>query len=322
MGLMSVFSRSKKPPAPAAETPPDAGQNAPPDQAGEGAQPSTYGSPVSVSYGQMKLHAEKPNWKFVPHRPPTEQPPEPAAERLRWRILGRSSRAIERKEGVGTVTVMPPPRKIRRSYMLCLIGIGFLALSISINIWNARSYNGDPWDMAIPASLGILCELALFYLPSHLPNVGWGYKFLIVIALAGVTAYALTNSLKMSSILAADQAQARADRQTAGVQTAAKALADARAARATSCRRKEDKSKACTAALADVEKLEKAQAKVTTEVALAARPENTDFSNLVSWLSGGNVRPGANDFSMLWLFLRTVLPQIGGLIFMVGLARR
>jgi hypothetical protein len=296
---MGLFARKSKP-EPPSETLPE-----PPAEPA----PETREPAGDVTTGKVPAKAE-------------ERTPKPYVERPRWRLLGRSGRVVERKAAAPTVTVMPPPRKIRRSYMLCLIGIGFLALSISINIWNARSYNGDPWDMAIPASLGILCELALFYLPSHLPNVGWGYKFLIVIALAGVTAYALTNSLKMSSILAADQAQARADRQTAGVQTAAKALADARAARATSCRRKEDKSKACTAALADVEKLEKAQAKATTEVALAARPENTDFSNLVSWLSGGNVRPGANDFSMLWLFLRTVLPQIGGLIFMVGLARR
>jgi hypothetical protein len=34
---------------------------------------------------------------------------------------------------------------------------------MSINVWNARSYNGDWMDMAIPGGTGILAELALFF---------------------------------------------------------------------------------------------------------------------------------------------------------------
>jgi len=32
------------------------------------------------------------------------------------------------------------------------------------------------------------------------------------------------------------------------------------------------------------------------------------------------LKPGADDFDMLWLFFRTLLPQVGGLVLM--LARR
>jgi hypothetical protein len=47
---------------------------------------------------------------------------------------------------------------------------------------------------------------------------------------------------------------------------------------------------------------------------LAVVPENTDFSALVTWMTFGTVQPGARDFEMLMLLLRTILPQIGGLI--------
>ncbi len=51
-----------------------------------------------------------------------------------------------------------------------------------------------------------------------------------------------------------------------------------------------------------------------------AKPESADFAKLVAWLSNGTLQPGAEDFDMLWLFFRTLLPQVGGLVLM--LARR
>jgi hypothetical protein len=73
-------------------------------------------------------------------------------------------------------------------------------------------------------------------------------------------------------------------------------------------------------AQADVAKLEQAQTGATAKVAAQARPENADFSALTIWVTRGAVQPGANDFTMIWLLFRTILPQIGGLVLM--LARR
>jgi hypothetical protein len=56
------------------------------------------------------------------------------------------------------------------------------------------------------------------------------------------------------------------------------------------------------------------------KVAAQAKPESTDFADLVAWGSMGTVRPTVKDFDMLWLFFRTLLPQLGGLVLM--LARR
>jgi hypothetical protein len=315
---MGLFSRSKKPPPPAAETPPDADQDTPPDQAAKDAQPPTfggYGSPVEVSYGQMKLHAEKPDWKFVP-RPPAD-------ERSAWRPWRRSARAVERPAETKplAVTVMPPRRRRRWNYGLALIALGFLALSMAIQVWNARSPNGDWFDMAIPVAMGVLPELAMFFLPLTVMVIrNWLLKGLAVVFLIGFFAYALTNSLRTASILSNDQATARADRQTTGVQTANKALTDARASSAAACRAGQGKSQACKDAQAAVKKEEAKQSKAATTVATTARPENADFSALVSWITRGAIVPGANDFAMLWLLFRTIIPQCGG--FLLMLARR
>jgi hypothetical protein len=55
-------------------------------------------------------------------------------------------------------------------------------------------------------------------------------------------------------------------------------------------------------------------------VVAVAKPEAADFARLVGWASRGSVVPSAEDFEMLWLLLRTLLPQIGGVVLM--LARR
>jgi len=54
----------------------------------------------------------------------------------------------------------------------------------------------------------------------------------------------------------------------------------------------------------------------TNKVAAQAKPESADFAKLVTWLSSGYLRSCADDFEMLWLFFRTLLPQVGGLVLM------
>jgi hypothetical protein len=77
---------------------------------------------------------------------------------------------------------------------------------------------------------------------------------------------------------------------------------------------------ACQSRQAEVAKLEAKQIQATNKVAAEAKPEGADFAKLVAWLSNGALQPGAADFDNLWLFFRTLLPQVGGLVLM--LARR
>jgi hypothetical protein len=211
------------------------------------------------------------------------------------------------------------PASRRTSWSLVMLAFGFFLLGVSINVWNAWAA-GNIADTALPAAMGVLAEGVVFFLPARAVTLPVGRRVLAFVLLLFVSAFALTNSLRMASIVAADQTAARADRQTVGVQTADHALDAARAERDKACAKGQGKTIACQARQTEVTKLEEAQKQATGKVAIQARPEADDFAKLVTWASFGRLQPGADDFLMLWLLFRTFLPQIGGLVLM--LARR
>jgi hypothetical protein len=128
---------------------------------------------------------------------------------------------------------------------------GFFLLGIGINIWNAMT-GGTLADMALPAALGILAEAVVFFLPAWALMLPIGRQVLAWALFALISVFALTNSLRMASITAADQATARADRQTEGVGAADHALDVARAKRDEACAPGHGKSVACKVRQAEV----------------------------------------------------------------------
>ncbi len=222
------------------------------------------------------------------------------------------------KESNANVTVRNSERH-GASWSLVMLAYGFFALGVSINIWNAWSA-GNIADTALPAAMGVLAEGVVFFLPARAITLPAGLRALAFALLLFVSAFALTNSLRMASIIAADQTAARADRQTVGVQTADHALDAARTERDKACAKGQGKSVACQSRQAEVAKVEAARKEAGAKVVAQAKPEAIDFAGLIAWISMGTVQPGARDFDMLWLLFRTFLPQIGGLVLM--LARR
>jgi hypothetical protein len=216
-----------------------------------------------------------------------------------------------------SVTVVTPSR--HTNWALVAIAYGFFALGIGINIWNAST--GAITDMALPAALGVLAEAVVFFLPAWALTLPVGRQVLAWALFVFISVFALTNSLRMASIIAADQATIRADRQTEGVRSADHALEAARSMRDQACGRGLGKTVACKVRQAEVAKLETSQTQATAKVAAQARPESTDFAKLVTWASRGAVQPGADDFAMLWLLFRTFLPQVGGLVLMLAQRR-
>jgi hypothetical protein len=213
----------------------------------------------------------------------------------------------------GSVTV----RRRVVSWPLVIIAYGFFALGVGINIWNA-SASGPLIDVALPAAMGVLAEAVMFFLPAWAMTLSPVRQVLALALLVFVSVFALTNSLRMASIIAADQTAARADRQTEGVQTADRALETARARRDEACGRGLGKTFACQARQTEVTKLETNRIQATAKAAAQARPESGDFAKLVAWISRGTIQPGADDFAMLWLLFRTFLPQVGGLVLMLA----
>ena len=174
-----------------------------------------------------------------------------------------------------STAVSPAPATPREaphtSWSLVALAYSFFLLGVSINLWNARA--GDWADTALPAAMGVLAEGVVFFLPARAIALPAGRRFLALGLLIFVSAFALTNSLRMASIVATDQASARADRQTAGVTVATAALDAARAARDQACRAGQSKSAACRDRQAEVQRLEGARTAATAKVAAAAKPE-------------------------------------------------
>jgi hypothetical protein len=54
----------------------------------------------------------------------------------------------------------------------------------------------------------------------------------------------------------------------------------------------------------------------------AADPQTEAAIRIVAWTSLGTLRPTPDDFAMLRLVLLALLPQIGGILLMVGRVHR
>jgi hypothetical protein len=113
-----------------------------------------------------------------------------------------------------------------------------------------------------------------------------------------------------------DVTLARASRETPAIVTARNDLADAVTARDRECaggvgkfcRQREDvvteRRRALDAAMRNVEQ--------------AADPQTEAASRIVTWASGGLLKPTGDDFAMVRLILLAMVPQIGGILLMVA----
>src|SRR5882672_5000443 len=187
--------------------------------------------------------------------------------------------AVQDSAAGAPVARVPWPRRTSRP--LVVIAYGFFGLGVGINIWNAWT-GGALTDMALPATLGVLAEGVVFFLPAWALALPVGRQVLAWALFVFVSVFALTNSLRMASIIAADQATTRADRQTEGVRTADRALETARIKRDEACGRGLGKTVACQARQVEVTKLENRQTQATGKVAAQAKPESGDFAKLVA----------------------------------------
>jgi hypothetical protein len=229
---------------------------------------------------------------------------------LWWRQRGGGGNG----PGAGAVDTVRMRRTARRSFLMTLLAVAFCGLGIAINIASNRTATGDTLDYYIPIALGILAELAVFLIPSRMMVLSLGLKVVGLVVLIAVVMFAAMNSLKNASNTLSDQTMARGDRTTPGVQTADRRLAEARQSRDRACRSGQGKAQACRLAQADVQRLEAAVPQAEARVATTAKSADADFTRLVTWTSGGFIRPDADAFSNLWLLFRTVLPLIGGVL--------
>jgi hypothetical protein len=204
--------------------------------------------------------------------------------------------------------------------ILSIAAFALGAVGITINGWFARSLGASDVAGWLFLAVGVAADLVALVMPSCAAGL-WqaGQR---TTALVGWTAwlmtfvFAVTAGIGFASTNISDVTLARASRVTPAVTMAQAALNDAMVARDREC--KGGVGKFCREREAAVAERRQILDSATASVGQTADPQTDAAIKLVTWISGGLLRPKPEDFAMLRLILLALLPQIGGILLLVG----
>jgi hypothetical protein len=128
--------------------------------------------------------------------------------------------------------------------------------------------------------------------------------------------FAVTAGIGFASVNIADVTLSRASHVTPAVETARAELADAMMARDRECGH--GVGPVCRLREGTVNERRQFLDLTMHAVEQTADPQTEAAIKIIAWASVGALRPSGNDFAMLRLVLLALLPQIGGILLMVG----
>jgi hypothetical protein len=244
--------------------------------------------------------------------------------------------ALSAPNEVVPVTLVPPPapapawraetpsRPRAASILLTMAALALALVGITMNGWFAKSLGSTDTAGWLFLAIGMAADLVALVMPSCATAL-WqaGHRST---SLAGWAAwlmtfvFAVTAGIGFASVNIADVTSARASRLTPAVQTAQAALADAMAARDRECRG--GVGRFCREREAVVNERRQTVDLAMRSVEQTADPQTEAAIRVVAWATHGLLRPTGDDFAMLRLILLALLPQIGGILLMVGRAHR
>lgn len=198
---------------------------------------------------------------------------------------------------------------------LCLAGVGII-----INGWFARSLGSSEIAGWLFLAMGVATDCVALTAPTcaaHLWSSRQRMTALVAWAVWLMTlTFAVTASVGFASVNIADVTADRASRLTPAVQAAQISLADAMAARDREC--KGGVGRFCRDRETEVAERRQILDSALAAVEQTADPQTNAAIKLIAWASRDVLKPTANDFAMLRLTLLALLPQIGGILLMVG----
>jgi hypothetical protein len=212
-----------------------------------------------------------------------------------------------------------PSRNISR-IMLLADAFALAGVGIAMNGWFARSLGATEAAGWLFLAIGVAADLVALVAPSCAARL-WQSRHRAT-SLAGwavwamTFVFAVTAGIGFASTNIADVTLARASRATPAVQAAQAALADAKSARDREC--KGGVGRYSREREAVVNERNQALDAATHSVGQAADPQTEAAIRIVAWATHGAIQPTGNDFAMLRLALLALLPQIGGILLMVG----
>jgi hypothetical protein len=215
--------------------------------------------------------------------------------------------------------ITPLHHKIH-AIILQLAALGLGAVGMTMNAWYARSLGSSEIAGWLFLAIGAASDLVALCIPPCAARQ-WRAGNRATAAVAWVIwwvpfVFAVTAGIGFASVNLTDGTLARASRETPAVVTARNELADAMASRDRECasgagrycRQREDavteRRRALDAAMRNVEQ--------------AADPQIEAASRIVTWVTGGWLKPTGDDFAMVRLILLALLPQMGGILLMIG----
>jgi hypothetical protein len=222
-----------------------------------------------------------------------------------------------------TLRAATPPRRHAAPILLTVAALALAVVGMTMNGWFARSLGSTDTAGWLFLVIGVAADLVALVMPSCAAGL-WqaGQR---AIALAGwavwlmTFVFAVTAGIGFASVNIADVTMARASRATPAVTTAQAALNDAMTARDREC--KGGVGKFCRERETAVTARRQAVDVAMRSVEQTADPQTEAAIRIVAWTSLGTLRPTADDFVMLRLVLLALLPQIGGILLMVGRIR-
>lgn len=216
-----------------------------------------------------------------------------------------------------------PVTRLRRklaSIFLVIAALALAAVGIAINGWFARSLGASDTAGWLFLAIGVAADVIALVMPccaAELWHAGRRITAAAGWAIWLVTfTFAVTAGIGFASTNISDTALARASRVTPAVATAQAALADAMAARDREC--KGGVGKFCREREAAVAERRQVLDSAMRSVGQAADPQTDAAVKLVTWGSRGMLQPALEDFAMLRLILLALLPQIGGILLVIG----
>jgi hypothetical protein len=220
---------------------------------------------------------------------------------------------------VTSVTSRPPLAAI----LLTLAAVGLACVGVTMNAWFARSLGSTDIAGWLFLAVGVAADLAALAIPSAAARLWETYRRgrALVAALVWLAtfAFALSAGIGFASVNISDVTAARASRVTPAVTAAQAALTDAMTARDREC--KGGVGKFCRDREQAVNDRRGALEIATHAVEQEADPQTDAARRIVAWLSFGALHPSGDDFAMLRLVLLALLPQIGGVLLMLGRVR-
>jgi hypothetical protein len=216
--------------------------------------------------------------------------------------------------------IVVPSRRHPAAVLLSIAAVALAVVGITINGWFARSLGSSDVAGWLFLSVGVAADLVALVMPScaaGLWQTGQRATALVGWAIWLVTfVFAVTAGVGFASTNISDVTTARASRLTPAIADAQAALTDAMAARDREC--KSGVGKFCREREAAVAERRQVLDSAVASVRQTADPQSDAAIKLVTWVSYGMLRPDREDFAMLRLVLLALLPQIGGILLLVG----